>query len=112
MKCVMDKECIKLCNAMNSLPGIHTIESCCGHNKTPYRIWFWTKNLKTLPRLLYYFDRCHCDFCNWKVLVTTDCGMSPVTFLIEGPIGNQAYSESKKIAELLREEAKNRKRRI
>jgi hypothetical protein len=106
----MDKECIELCDAMNFLSDIRTIESCCGHNKTPYQIWFRAKNLKALPKLLYYFDGCHCGFYGWKVLVTTDCGMSPVTFCIEGPVGEQAYSESKKIAELLREEAKKFKK--
>ena len=33
----MDEECIALCVAMNKLPGISTIESCCGHGKYPYR---------------------------------------------------------------------------
>lgn len=40
----MDKECIPLCNTLNSLKGIETFESCCGHNKEPYRIFFVSKN--------------------------------------------------------------------
>lgn len=106
----IDKECIELCAAINDLSGIRTIDSCCGHEKYEYRIWFKTKSLRVLPRLLYYFDSCHCGFYGWKVIVKTDCGMSPVTFMIEGPIGQQAYEESKKIAQLLRQDKSKRMR--
>ena len=36
----MDNECIKLCEALNKLEGIETVESCCGHGKGDYHIWF------------------------------------------------------------------------
>ena len=36
----MDKECIALCNAINKIPGLRTIESCCGHDEREYRIWW------------------------------------------------------------------------
>ncbi len=52
----MDPECVRLCDAMNAFPGIRTVESCCGHGKKPYRIWFKARDLLVLPRLLYYFD--------------------------------------------------------
>ena len=100
----MDNESSELCKAINLFPGIRTIESCCGHGHTPYRVWFVAKNLKVLPRLIYYFAACHCGFVGWKVEVITDCGMSPVAFLLEGPIGQQAYDESKVLAELLQRE--------
>lgn len=95
----MDKECIPLCDAINELPGISTIESCCGHNEKPFNIWFITDALKYLPALLYWFDSCH-TFPGWSVCVTTDCGMSSVKFRIEGGIGK--YGESEIIAENLR----------
>jgi len=101
----MDTECISLCNAVNRLPGMHTTESCCGHNKTPFNIWFVSKELKHLPTLLYWFMPCHCSFSGWRVLVTTDCAMSPVHFCIQGPVG--AYREADKIAELIEGHIKN-----
>jgi len=52
----IDKECIALCTAMNNLPGIYTIESCCGHEKQPFRIWFKVTDLAVLPNLLYWID--------------------------------------------------------
>ena len=58
------------------------MESCCGHGEHPFRIWFKVKSLENLPILLYYCDSCHVGF-NWDCTVQTDCGMSPVTFMLE-----------------------------
>lgn len=53
----MDKECIPICNALNSLPGVMTTESCCGHCKEPYRIWFDTRDPYSLAVLARSVDR-------------------------------------------------------
>ena len=95
----MDVECIPLCDALNKLPGISTIDSCCGHHKKPFNIWFIADDLKYLPALLYWFDGCHCGFYGWRILVTTDCAKSPVHFCIEGKVG--AYNEADKIGKLI-----------
>ena len=29
----MDRECVRLCDALNMSPGIQTVASCCGHGK-------------------------------------------------------------------------------
>lgn len=92
----MDPQCIKLCDAMNALKGITTFESCCGHGRSPFRIYFRVDDLKNLPPLLYWFDSCHSGYTGWKVYVTTDCGMSPATFVVEGPVG--AFEEADQIA--------------
>lgn len=97
----MDNECTKLCEAMNGLPGIQTIESCCGHGKDPYRIWFTVEGLEFLPDLLYWFDGCHCGCAGWRVFVKTDCAKSPACFVVEGPVGEQAYVDADKIAHLI-----------
>lgn len=47
----MDKECIELCDTLNTLPGLKTFESCCGHLKTVFSIWFFCDNIDTLSRL-------------------------------------------------------------
>jgi len=36
----MDVECIPLCDALNSLPGIQTSESCCGHGSHNFGVAF------------------------------------------------------------------------
>lgn len=94
----IDKECIDLCAAINDIPGLRTVESCCGHGERTYKIWFKAETLEWLPSLLYFCDSCHVGF-NWKCLATTDCGMSPVTFLLESESkGQKAYEESKIIS--------------
>jgi hypothetical protein len=99
-----DTECIALCNAINRFyPALYTIESCCGHGKWPFRIWFRVNDIERLPGLLYWFDICHCGFGYWKIVVYTDCGMSPATFEIVGPSGEMAYKEANEIAKLIEE---------
>jgi len=95
----IDEECQKLCEVINRFPGIQTICSCCGHNKTPFHIWFTAKSLICLPELLYWFDGCHCGYYDWQIFVETDCAKSPVHFCIEGPVG--AYKQADEIATLI-----------
>ena len=102
----MDAECILLCDAINKLPGLKTIDSCCGHNKYPFVIFFIAEDLKDLPKLLYWFNSCHCGFVGWQVLVTTDCARSPVHFCIEGKIG--AFDEANKIGLLIEQAQKGK----
>lgn len=97
-----DVEVVALVDAMNLVPGIRTIESCCGHGDYPFRIWFVTDSLEALPALLYWFDSCHCGCRDWRVIAKTDCGMSPVTFLVEGPVG--AYEDADRIAAYIRDD--------
>lgn len=99
----IDAECRELCEAMNLLPGIQTFESCCGHGKYPYRVWFHASSVKDLPRLIYWFDPCHSGKYGWRVEVGTDCAMSPAYFMVEGPISD--YESAQDIAGLIREEA-------
>lgn len=109
MSAGIDIECIALCDAINLFPGIQTLESCCGHGEKSFRIWFSADNLEALPTVLYYFDGCHCSFYGWHVVATTDCGMSPVKFMVEGPIGKDAYQEAKVIAKLMTNWIKEKK---
>ena len=95
----IDRECVALCDALNCLVGIRTIESCCGHGNYPFRVWFTAKNLEALPECLYWFDCCHSGVPGWSVHAKTDCGMSPVIFMIEGPLGD--YDGANTIAHVI-----------
>lgn len=101
---IYDLECQPLIRAINFISGIYTIESCCGHGDDPFRIWFRVDDLSSLPDLLYWLDACHCGYYDWHVTVSTDCAKSPVTFLIEGPVGKESYEQSIEIAKLLIED--------
>ena len=111
----MDKEVIKLCDAINLFsPDIYTIESCCGHGKERFYIYFQAKNWDTLSKLLYFFDPCHNGFCltpeergvdrshhMWQIEVTTDCAMSYPTLSLSGGIGEEAYLQADTIANMI-----------
>lgn len=52
----VDLECVALCEALNLWLGIQTVESCCGHGKRNFHIWFRAESLSDLPDVLYWFD--------------------------------------------------------
>lgn len=64
----MDKEVVSLCDAMNALPGIKTIDSCCGHDETPFSIWFRVSSEEGLFFLIRCVDRRYWKYgCLWKI---------------------------------------------
>ncbi len=97
----MDAECIRLCDALNRLLGIQTVGSCYGHGVSPYRIFFTSSSVEALLPVLYHLDSCHCGFEGWQVTVGTDCAMSHVSFVVEGPIGLRAIQQAGKLAQLI-----------
>ncbi len=101
----MDPECVSICAAMNKMPGIRTTESCCGHGKHPFRVFFAAETLEALPLPAYWVARCHSGFAGWQIIVFTGCGMGPIRFLLEGPTGEEAYRQANEIAESMAGEA-------
>ena len=99
----MDVEVITLCNAMNSLIGIETFESCCGHSCAPFRIWFKV----TDPIGLFFLTRCvnHRYWKYgylWKIELTVGDimlkdGLRPTHYVLNsGPIvGEDAFEQAK-----------------
>ena len=74
----MDKECIKLCTVLNGLPGVDTVESCCGHLKEPYNIWFHCDKIDVISRLGRCLERNYSDG-KWE-LVVDSCDVAPFGF--------------------------------
>lgn len=96
----IDKECVVLCDALNSIPGVTTRESCCGHGRKPYRVWFQAENLHSLS-LVALIATCE----GWSVCAMPHSVIRPIVLILEGPKGLNAYRESEKIADgLLRSE--------
>jgi len=60
----MDKECIPICDMINSLPGLKTFESCCGHGKESFCIYFHVYSEIT-DKGLFILTRC-VDNRYWK----------------------------------------------
>jgi len=61
---VMDPEVLGLCNALNALPGISTTESCCGHGREKFSIFFQTYG-RCHKEGLFFLARC-IDRRYWK----------------------------------------------
>ncbi len=94
----LDAECIDLCVALNGLDGIETFESCCGHGKNYFVIWFFAHEQKYLPLILHIVD----GF-NWHCEVRTNYDVSNMYYLIESNSkGKKSYKEARKIADKLK----------
>lgn len=100
----IDPECLNLVKAFNKLPGIRTLECCCGHGKSNYRIFFKqhakdsTRGLAFLGRIM---SRRYNNFAHngWSITLydvgdTYGCGV----FVLEGPIGEEAYKQADDMA--------------
>lgn len=96
----MDPECIKLCAAMNRLPGIRTTGSCCGHGERPYMIFFDAdfskRGLLTLSRLMshnYYGFWMH-----FRVVLGHQDVDPQVCFVLEGRPGSATFVMADELA--------------
>ena len=54
----IDKEIVELCRALNSIDGVETVESCCGHGERECHIWLTIRDIQTLNKLCFHcFNR-------------------------------------------------------
>ena len=72
----MDKECIQICDVLNSISDVRTTESCCGHCKDRFMIFFTCDNPHSLAIIARVFDRRYiCTSQPWHIeLQTKDSG--------------------------------------
>ena len=98
----IDEECLDLCYALNHLPGVITLESCCGHCKDLYRIWFRCTNTVTLA--LLYRSVCR-RYSTGRFTIKTYSGdVNPRNeFLLESTKTFKCPDEMKKEVEILLE---------
>jgi hypothetical protein len=85
---MMDKECISLCNVINSIPHIKICESCSGCGKSPMRVWFEcaADKLSQLLILLESIDFWYGGWPGWIIKVCNrDDVEKPIVFLLESP---------------------------
>ena len=64
----MDEKCIELYYLLNSLPDTETFDSCCGHEKEVYMMFFRCDNIGVLSRLGRAVSRNYSDG-NWEIVV-------------------------------------------
>lgn len=62
----IDYEIRDLIRYINSIDGIETVESCCGHGKRPCSIWFKADDIGSVTRFIYrYLYRNN----NWRIKI-------------------------------------------
>jgi hypothetical protein len=71
----MDPECIPLCNKLNELSCVETTESCCGHLKDRFQVWFRCNDIDVLSILGRCVERNYSDG-KWELLVDS-CDTNP-----------------------------------
>jgi len=117
----LDEECKNLCIAFNSLPGIETEESCCGHGNEGYFVWFRVtdytrRGFLFLSRLM---SRNYYGFSSeWQIVLdhsdingyTRNGGWHQILYRLEGPPGSYTwdgkpeggYADAEKMAEIIK----------
>lgn len=85
----LDPECVKLCVALNKLPGIRTTESCCGHGKEKFHIWFDVTDWNARGMILLARLTCnrYYEFAQDWMIRLYHGDQNPVSFLLEGSVG-------------------------
>jgi len=78
----MDAECIPICTALNQLPGIRTVESCCGHGKAPHRVFFLPDTVESLSPILRAAESS-----GWHIDACWSNGAMVAMFMLQGPTG-------------------------
>lgn len=77
----MDRECIALCDFINAQPGLATWESCCGHGRGPFRIFFGADDLASLRVIAEPLS----TGTAWGLSVGWANGGERIYFCLEGP---------------------------
>jgi hypothetical protein len=101
----MDGEVLPLCNALNALPFIKTVNSCCGHGSGPLRIFFTVGERK---EGLFFLTRCvDCRYWKygylWKLELSAgdawDGKNLPITYVLSSGVivGDLAYEQAQSL---------------
>lgn len=72
----MDVECVDLCRTLNEIPGVETFESCSGHLKNRYMVFFECNDFYQLARLSRSVNKNYADGM-WEIVVD-DADAHPV----------------------------------
>jgi len=83
----LDPECATLVDALNGLPGVRTTESCCGHGKAPFVMFFHCDSWESLQRIAAVVEDQRADeddsILLWQIVVGVRGDGSGVLFLLE-----------------------------
>ena len=90
----IDKECINLCVKLNELSNVQTTESCCGHLKEPYMVFFECDDFIRLGKLFRCVNRNYSDG-NWRIECCCSDVLHAYGFLLRSKEPFKSYKEMK-----------------
>lgn len=98
-----DIEIVPLIDALNTLQGVETFESCSGHGKHEIHIWLKAEFAQDLMLLVEILQEKNLQW-TWEILVEANFSNfdDPIHYFLRGPVG--AYAEADWIATTLSEE--------
>jgi len=104
----MDKcpSLVHLCDALNSMKGVKTVESCSGHSLNPTTVFFYCKDFESLARIQRSIDVRYTS-CNtkWELgAVTTDVSPKktpPIVFYIRSKEVYKTHSDITRDLEMI-----------
>lgn len=107
----MDPECVDICNILNSLPGVETTESCCGHGASEFVVFF----LCTDWRSISFLGRCTDRRYGGSLLLTVEVNNSDVNYkhacyilrTKDYVVGEDAYKLIRKLCQNARQHINN-----
>lgn len=101
-----DPAVVPLCNAINAIPGLQTYESCEGHGRQPFKVWFEADSIDILFPVARPLDCRYGDLPFTLSPVAHDMGLHPVGFLLESrEVSNPAVLvASVRLAEAIQQE--------
>lgn len=105
----LDSECVSLCEAINRLPHVYTVESCCGHGRDPYMIWCRVDSLEGMQLLGRLTCRRHgCSTVLEFVVDHGTCDYEPgvAWVILRGPPGKASYEAAQQLADHIKSKMK------
>jgi len=104
----MDRECIRICRAINRFAETRTVSSCCGHGRKPFYICISFQHLDALARFLYFTEIIRFCIFRWKCEAEI-LGVGVIFRFESESIGKEAYEEANCIAGFMEKVFKYRK---
>lgn len=98
----LDEEVEELVHVLNAIPGIETMESCCGHETQGLHVWFKASDSKGLFFLARCMNHRYWKYGYlWKLEITVSDRDSELVYVLHsGPImGPDAYDQAKDLIE-------------
>ncbi len=100
----IDNECLRLCEALNKLPGIETYSSCCGHGRETFYVAFHATSVDSLRLLSTVLGKMAIGVLSaWRIALVPPKYPDRCLFILEGPRGQPAYTDAIELTKLIRE---------